>query len=283
MKGHPNKPAMKLELSCSLGVSRPLAVPFVGALDGFTSGLVVCWSVTRRLLSSYTGPLMLVRANRTGQPTTLIGCNADGTRDDAALLAFSAGDSVYVVTVYGQLGVINYTNATASDQPRIVNAGVIEPYGARFDSAQKLTAILDGSDISGSGGTTAQIVTGVRQAAADTGYGLWNYNGQTSGCFVKYPGLGIISDMPGASRIIVSPSGWDDVTHVLSQERSGASSIVRVDGTVIATNAGASGSISGTAKVYAVGNNGANLHGWISGQVIWSDTTDAAGRAAALA
>lgn len=226
---------------------------------------------------------MLVRADRTGQPTTLIGCNADGTRDDAALLAFSAGDSVYVVKVYGQIGSIDFANGTAAAQPRIVNAGVLEPYGARFSASQTLKATLDASDFTGSSGTTAQIVTGIRQAVADTGYGLWNYNGQTSGCFVKYPGLGIISDMPGASRLIVSPSGWDDVTHVLSQERSGASSIVRVDGTVIATNAGASGSISGVAVDYIVGADGSNLNGWISGQVIWTDTTNAAGRAAALA
>lgn len=284
MKGHPNKPAMKLELSCSLGVSRPLAVPFVGPLDAYTSGLTVCWSVTRRLLASYTGYAFLARADRTGQPTMNIPFKADGTWDTAVLLAFAGSDSVYVVTEYAQYGSIDFTQSTASLQPRIVNAGVLEPYGARFDGTQTLKATLDASAISGGGGTTAQIVTGVRQAAADTGHGLWSYNSQQSGCFVKYPGLGIISDVPGSGgRIIAAPSGWDDVTHVLSQERNGASSVVRVAGTVIGTNASASGSISGTAAEYAVGLNGSSFSGWISGQVIWSDTTNAAGRAAALA
>lgn len=274
---------MKLSLSNSLTTSNSALATFVGALDEFTAGLVVCWSVTRRLLASYTGPLMLVRADRTGQPTTLIGCNADGTRDDAALLAFSAGDSVYVVTAYAQYGAVDFTQSNAADQPRIVNAGVIEPYGGRFYEARKLKETLDASDFSGAGGTTAQVATNLRQAAADTGQGLWNFNSQQSGCFVKYPGLGIISDLPGASRLIVDPTGWDDASHVLSQERNGASSIVRVDGSVIATNASASGSISGTAADFVVGQNGGSFSGWISGQVIWTDTTDAAGRAAALA
>ena len=269
--------------SLSLAASRPLSVPFVGALDDYRVGLAVCWNVFQRLLASYLGYAFLARANRTGQPTMDIPFLPNGALDTATLLAFAGSDSVYVVKVYGQIGSIDFANGTAADQPRIVNAGVLEPYGARFNSAQTLRATLDASDFTGSGGTTTQVVTGVRQAAADTGYGLWNYNSQQTGCFVKYPGLGIISDMPGASRIIVSPSGWDDVTHVLSQERSGASSIVRVDGTVIATNPGASGSISGTAAEYVVGQDGANFTGWISSQVIWTDTTNAAGRAAALA
>lgn len=256
---------------------------FVGPLDNYTAGLVVCWSVSRKLLSSYTGAACLVRADRSGQPTFNVPFNADGTLNTSALLAFAGSDSVYVVTAYAQYGAVDFTQSNAADQPRIVNAGVIEPYGGRFYEARKLKATLDASDFSGAGGTTAQVATNLRQAAADTGQGLWNFNSQQSGCYVKYPGLGILSDLPAASRLIVDPTGWDDASHVLSQERNGASSIVRVDGSVIATNASASGSISGTAADFVVGQNGGNFSGWISGQVIWTDTTDAAGRAAALA
>jgi len=60
VKGHPNKPAMKLELSCSLGVSRPLTVPFTGPLDAYASGLAFA-VLPFRGLASYTGACCRVR------------------------------------------------------------------------------------------------------------------------------------------------------------------------------------------------------------------------------
>jgi hypothetical protein len=255
---------------------------FVGPLDDYTSGLKIAWDVRRRLLSSYTGALFEVRADRSGQPTFDVPFKADGTWDTAALLSFAGSDSCYVTQVYPQIGSIVFAQATAANQPRIVNAGVLELFGARFNGFNDLEATLDAADFTGSSGTTLQVVTQLRQAAADTGDGLWSFNSQQSGCFVKYPALGIISDLPAASRIIVNPSDWDDATHVLSQERNGGTADVRVDGTVIATNASASGAVSGTDALFLIGQHGGHFIGWLSLFCIWDNTTDAAGRAAAL-
>lgn len=127
--------------SLSLAASRPMSAPFVGALDAFTAALAVCLSVLRRLLASYTGPLMLVRADRMGQPTMDIYPLADGTLDVAALLTFAGSDSVYVVTVYDQSGgAHDATQADAAEQPKIVDAGVL------LTLSGKATMLLDGTD-----------------------------------------------------------------------------------------------------------------------------------------
>lgn len=114
------------------------AVPFVGALDGFTTGLTVCWDLKRRLLSSYTGKAGLVRADRTGQPTYEIPFLANGAWDTAGLLSFAGSDSVYLVQAYAQIGSFAFEQATAAAQPRLVNAGVLDANGAVFDGTSKL-------------------------------------------------------------------------------------------------------------------------------------------------
>lgn len=279
MKGHPNKPAMKLELSCSLGVSRPLAVPFVGALDGFTSGLVVCWSVTRRLLASYTGPLMLVRADRTGQPTLDIYPLADGTLDTVALLAFAGTDSVYVVTAYAQHGSYDFTESTAAVQPKIVNAGTLEIGGGLWNGGQGLAA----SSVVFPDATKRQVVTRLRLASGQGG-GMWLHQGGASvtGDYVNAYG-GIYTDLPEATARVFAPSLSNDVDHVLSEERDGANEAVRVDSVVTASRADASGNMATTGYLGVGSRQGNHFVGHIQEHCQWSDTTNAAGRAAALA
>lgn len=265
--------------SLSLAASRPLSVPFVGALDGFTSGLVVCWSVTQRLLSSYTGPLLLVRADRTGQPTLAIGYNADGTWDTAALMTFAGSDSVYVVTAYAQYGAYDFTEPSAASQPRIVNAGVLEANGAFFNGGQDLANVV----VAFPSGSTRQVVTRLNVPTGGGG-GMWEHLGSASdtGVYVNSFG-GVYSDMPETDARVFSASLTNDVDHVLSEERNGVSASTRVDGSVVASRSDATGAMAVGPAYCAVGQrHGYKIIGNIQTHCQWSDTNNATGRAAAL-
>lgn len=97
------------------------------SLDAYTSGMfAACW--LSRLLSAYAGHAILVRRssdNTTANIDFLVG----GGLDTTTLLAFAGAGSAFVVTVYDQSGNgNNYTQATAANQPRIVNSGVFDAH-----------------------------------------------------------------------------------------------------------------------------------------------------------
>lgn len=103
---------------------RKPAVAFVGAFDAFAAPYRA--HSLRRVLSSYTGPLLKVR--RSSDNTTLeVGYNADGTLNTTALLTFVGAGDGYVETFYDQApNGRHLTQATAANQPRIVSAGVVD-------------------------------------------------------------------------------------------------------------------------------------------------------------
>ncbi|MES2599125.1 MAG: arabinofuranosidase catalytic domain-containing protein [Verrucomicrobiota bacterium] len=115
---------------------------FTGALDGSTTSLVGAWSAARRLLTSHTGALIRVR--RSSDSTELdIAPDAAGDLDAAALAAFVGGSSGYVTRIYDQAGAArDLIQATASSQPRVMNAGVLDTENARpvcvFDGADDM-------------------------------------------------------------------------------------------------------------------------------------------------
>lgn len=80
----------------------------------------------RKMNPSYAGNCILVR--RSSDNTTLnIGFDSNGNLDETALLAFVGGGSGFVVTWYDQSGGSrNLTQAITANQPRIVNAGVVD-------------------------------------------------------------------------------------------------------------------------------------------------------------
>jgi len=80
----------------------------------------------RKLKDSYTGKAIKVRRS-SDNATQDIGFNSFGNLDTKSLLSFVGSGSGYVATWYDQSGNgKNVTQATNSQQPRIVNAGVIE-------------------------------------------------------------------------------------------------------------------------------------------------------------
>lgn len=142
---------------------------FTGVLDGYASGLAVAYSVSRRLLASYSGDLIRVR--RSGDNAEAdFGFDALGDLDSAALAAWVvAGGGTqhgYVTTIYAQnsSGAGNITQATAANQPQIVASGAL------LTENSKPVAVFDGSDdtmgVTWSGGTTFSAYTVFKLNAA---------------------------------------------------------------------------------------------------------------------
>lgn len=97
---------------------------FAGALDGLSSGLRDAWSVVRRPLASYTGPLVQVR-RESDNDETLIYSRADGRLDVAAAADFMGESILRVVTVFGANGWKNLYQNNAADQPQLILTGGI--------------------------------------------------------------------------------------------------------------------------------------------------------------
>lgn len=95
---------------------------------------------------------------------------------------------------------------------------------------------------------------------------------------------GVYSDMPEVAARVFSASLTNNVDHVLSEERDGVNASVRVDGTVTASRSDAVGLMPAVSGYLAVGQSSGNIFtGYIQTHCEWSDTINAAGRAAALA
>jgi len=112
---------------------------FTGALDALASNLDAAWSVSRRLLASYSGSLIRVRRSSDNAEQD-IGCDASGNLDTTALLAFTGAGSGFVRTIYAQTGAKDLVQTTAAIQPRIVNSGVLDTTGGNSRPAACTTA-----------------------------------------------------------------------------------------------------------------------------------------------
>jgi len=96
---------------------------FTGLLDSY-SGAAVAYSL-RKLRSAYTGNAIRVRrsSDNTEQDFGFV----SNVLDTASLLTFCGAGSGFVTTWYDQSGnAKNSTQTTAANQPRIVNAGVLD-------------------------------------------------------------------------------------------------------------------------------------------------------------
>jgi len=108
---------------------RPFAVAGDLLLDSFPNA-TVAYSL-RKLDKDYTGSAIRVRRSNDNTEQD-IGFTANGDLDTAALKTFVGANSGFVTTWYNQadstsvFGTKNATQTTAANQPRIVNAGVVE-------------------------------------------------------------------------------------------------------------------------------------------------------------
>ena len=145
--------------------AHPNYVPFAVAanllLDDYPNA-AAAYSL-RKLRTAYTGSAVRVRKDTTGQPEQDIGFTASGDLDTAAIKSFLNARSGFVVTWYDQSGnARNATQATQANQPRIVNAGVIER------KSGYLAAVFDGSNDNLQNATTGFNVNNVTHYAVSS-------------------------------------------------------------------------------------------------------------------
>lgn len=124
---------------------------FVGPLDAYASGLVGAWSVSRRLLATYTGPLVRVR-NDSGVERDIYALGS-GDLNTADLLSHCGAGNGTVRCVYSQTGSgIDFGMATAAAQPVIVTAGSLETLNGkptmRVTGSQCLDSAFAGNNAS---------------------------------------------------------------------------------------------------------------------------------------
>jgi hypothetical protein len=262
----------------------PGGAGFVGALDAYTAGLAVVWSV-RRLLSSYTGALIRVRRSSDNTEQD-IGYTSSGALDTTALLAFCGAGSGFIRWVYDQKTgtAINIGQSTAATQPRIVNAGALETAGMRFLGSQYLdTASLAFSNFAGA--QDVQLAS-VMTLAALGNVKFFDFGPDVISTWLPFSGQ-IYWDNPFPSARInfSTPTGFEGVQRSISFERASTASCVRIDGSV-SHNATVSGSISGTGifRLGALVSTGSSAWtGHVRDFVIWKNNTNATARIAALA
>lgn len=113
---------------------------FRGALDTLTTGLESAWSVGRRLRSAYTGAVVRVRRSSDNVEQDFSGSGASGAVDASAVAAFCGAGDGFLTTIYDQSGLArNLTQATTTNQPLVVSAGVAQTQNGR------LWAVFNGS------------------------------------------------------------------------------------------------------------------------------------------
>lgn len=176
---------------------QPSVPAFTGLLDTY-SGAAVAYSAARRLATAYTGALIRVRRSSDNAEQD-IGYNGSNVLDESALTSFVGANNGFVVTIYDQSGNSkNATQATAVNQPRIVNAGVI-------DLVNTKPAILgDGSNdtlINSALSLTnpTSIFTVVDKVGTSGAFGLWNVSGSAGSFNVLSGGYDFYQNGPSFS------------------------------------------------------------------------------------
>ncbi len=114
----------------------------MGALDAYTTNLDAAWSVSRRLLASYSGSLIRVRRSSDNTEQDIGYVAATGLLDTAALLSFVGAGNGFVCKVYAQSGGSgkDLLQTIAASQLRVVNAGSLVTVGTNNRAAAEVVS-----------------------------------------------------------------------------------------------------------------------------------------------
>jgi hypothetical protein len=197
---------------------------------------------TRLLRTEYTGAALRVRRSNDNAEQD-IGFDASGNLNESALTTFVGTNSAFVTTWYDQSGnARNATQATAANQPRIVNAGVVDKVNGRVSAV---------SVLGGSNGTSLRSVlfgipqayTGFGAAVAPNGATFFDC-GQTSAASTIYrTATGAFAiESPNTISSAVLPDGLCSVSGLFSGANS---NLYRNNSLIASGNAGANGLNSG--------------------------------------
>lgn len=171
-------------------------------LDTGIASPVNAWSL-RKLRSAYSGSAIRIRRSSDSTEQD-IGFSGEDL-DTAAISSFVSSNSAFIVTIYDQQGSDNLTMATASRQPRIVNAGTLDTKNS------KAVIHWDGSD------------KGLRKAGVTTLAGISQFTTSAVASMVNAGGANrrILSFMGSASS-----DDFTNATSAIPLNRFGANQAV---------------------------------------------------------
>ena len=248
----------------------------------------------RRFAAGYAGPLVrLRRASDNAERDFSAG--AGMWLDEAAVLAWCGASSAYASVLYGQAGGLNLIQATASAQPRLVNAGVVEAMAGRpalrFSGAQWLAGPAS------SAGLTSLGLFCVARVDADAGNdcAIWGWAADTAPrlyamrLFSTGNQAGGAGDVAFVTNFTASP-----VTRVTAQgpfanpeagpqawefHLGAATRAIRRNGTVVVESGGINGPPSGAADTMLLGRpstlSSSYFEGWIGDLLVLGNGGDA--------
>lgn len=229
------------QLANGLGLSRARfsGGGFVGPLDAVESLGTEFHSVTHRLFTSYTGPLVRIRSGGGGSPEDF-GATAAGVLDVAAVLAFLNGNTGYVVDVYGQKGVFDMDQSSGAIQP------VFVPTGHRGGPALQCT-IAGGEYVISTGYNKtdawcqgAAFVNTTNPTGGNTGYVLADLTNVHAWMGLTDAGGGnVYPRVFSGATVQINTNQPEDSSIVLSARVNGASSALALASTVQTGDAGA--------------------------------------------
>lgn len=241
-------------LGLHLGLAAPGQAGTSRPLDALAASLLAAHGL-RRLVSSWSGPLVTVRRDSDNAILDVAAAAGDWL-DTAALLAFAGTASAYVTRWWDQSGLGRHAEqATAAAQPRLVNAGVTETFGARpalyFGAAAQLRATSP---------AFAQPLSVITSLRADTISGLTRrILDSLSSTYISTTGT-IVANY-GAS---LSKGGTAQLTEgiIVAYCAQGTGSLIGVNGTYASGDAGT----DSLGASFAVGNRTAGGQG-VTGQM----------------
>lgn len=181
------------------GAARSTTAPpdFTGILDSLSPA--ASFSI-RRLRGAYAGQLIRVRRSSDNTQQD-IGATIDGNLNTAALTTFCGSASCFVTTWYDQSGNgRDAAQATAANQPRIVNGGVIDTAGGRPSVIWPSVANTNYLRTAGSFPVGAVSVVAQYDTGARTGW-IADYVG-----LFGSTGVSIAGQVAGTSTLYGSPS-----------------------------------------------------------------------------
>ena len=232
------------------GVRRAAIAARRSPLDALAASIRAAYGL-RRLVSSWTGPLITVRRSSDGASLD-ISAGADGWLDMAALIAFVGTASAFITKWWDQSGNgCHAVQSTAAAQPRIVNAGVVDLIGGRPSLS------LDGNRwMLSSVPAVAQpfsVVTVIQQADYSTGVNNRLFHSTSSNFIAGSGSNGTVIAYAGS--YLESTPLTDGAAYGVAGIYNGASSHVRTNG-LVATGDTGSGQLDAAVNLFTTGVSG---------------------------
>lgn len=211
---------------------------------GVAGAAFEAWSL-RKVVSDYTGAAVRVRRS-TDNAEQDFGF-ASGVLDQAALTTWLGAASGFVVTLYDQTGNGRHlTQATAGNQPRIANAGVIDTSGGKpamvFTAASQQYLSRAGAGLFAAGAATVARVEVVPSTGTRVVFGESRSTGSDARYLAGYIGNALwswITSNNAAVRALSAtaiPATADNAIHQVTTVDTGTAASLYQDGAAKATN-----------------------------------------------